>query len=61
MKRPIIMSRPLAWATTEQLVLAGLDTTEDRQTFRALLRQLATHASALDPVQTACGVAQHAS
>lgn len=45
----------------EQLVLAGLDTTEDRQTFRALLRQLATHANALDPVRTACDVAQHVS
>jgi DNA-binding MarR family transcriptional regulator len=43
----------------EQLVLAGLDTTEDRRTFRALLRQLATHANALDPVRTACDVARH--
>jgi hypothetical protein len=45
----------------EQLVLAGLDTTEDQQTFRALLRQPATYANALDPVRTASDVAQHVS
>jgi DNA-binding MarR family transcriptional regulator len=43
----------------EQLVLAGLDSTEDRQAFRALLRQLALHVNALDPVRTACDVAQN--
>jgi MarR family transcriptional regulator for hemolysin len=43
----------------EQFVLAGLDSTEDRQAFRALLRQLALHVNALDPVRTACDVAQN--
>ena len=43
----------------EQLVLAGLDSTENRQAFRALLRQLALHVNALDPIRTACDVAQN--
>jgi DNA-binding MarR family transcriptional regulator len=42
----------------EHHVLAGLDTAEDRQAFRALLRQLATHADALDPVHSACDLAK---
>jgi DNA-binding MarR family transcriptional regulator len=46
--------------TAEQLVLTGLDSTEDRRIFRALLRQLATHANALDPAPGACATAQHA-
>lgn len=48
----------------EQLILAGLDTAEDRRIFRALLRQLATHANALDPLDpmpTACAAAEHVS
>jgi len=45
----------------EQLILAGLDTAEDRRIFRALLRQLATHANALDPMPPACAVAKHVS
>jgi DNA-binding MarR family transcriptional regulator len=44
----------------EQHVLAGLDCEEDRQAFRALLRRLATHADALDPGRSACGVVQDA-
>jgi DNA-binding MarR family transcriptional regulator len=47
--------------TAEQQVLAGLDTTEDRQAFRALLQQLATHANAIDPAPSACGVARQVS
>jgi DNA-binding MarR family transcriptional regulator len=43
----------------EQLVLAGLDTAEDRRVFRALLRQLAIHVNDLDPLRNACDVAQH--
>jgi len=42
----------------EHHVLAGLGTTEDRQAFRALLRQLATHADAIDPVRGACELAK---
>jgi hypothetical protein len=50
----------------EEQVLSGLDTGEDRQVFRRLLRRLAVHASAGEPVQTPCevaadvAVAQHA-
>jgi DNA-binding MarR family transcriptional regulator len=50
----------------EDQVLSGLDTGEDRQVFRRLLRRLAVHASAGEPVQTPCevaadvAVAQHA-
>jgi DNA-binding MarR family transcriptional regulator len=39
----------------EQQVLAGLGSEDDRRVFRALLRQVATHASALDPAPPACG------
>jgi DNA-binding MarR family transcriptional regulator len=42
----------------ERHVLAGLDSDADRQAFRALLRQLATHADTLDPAPGACGIAQ---
>lgn len=42
----------------EHLVLAGLERLEDRRAFRMLLRQLATHADALNPVPNACAVAQ---
>jgi DNA-binding MarR family transcriptional regulator len=50
----------------EEQVLSGLDSGEDRQVFRGLLRRLAVHASAGEPVQTPCevaadvAVAQHA-
>jgi DNA-binding MarR family transcriptional regulator len=49
----------------EDQVLSGLDTGEDRQVFRRLLRRLAVHASVGEPVQTPCevadvAVAQHA-
>ena len=37
----------------EQHLLAGL-APDDRPAFRALLRDLAAHANALDPVATAC-------
>ena len=40
----------------ERHVLAGLDSDADRRAFRALLRQLATHADALDPAPGACGI-----
>lgn len=52
----------------EHQVLAGLDSGDDRRVFRALLRQVATHASALDPAPAACdpapaacGIAQQVS
>jgi DNA-binding MarR family transcriptional regulator len=38
----------------EEQLLSGLDTGEDRQVFRRLLRRLAVHASAREPVQTPC-------
>jgi DNA-binding MarR family transcriptional regulator len=41
----------------EQHVLAGLATDADRQTFRALLQQLATHANARDPAPSSCTIA----
>jgi DNA-binding MarR family transcriptional regulator len=41
----------------EEQLLSGLDTGEDRQVFRRLLRRLAVHASAGEPVQTPCEVA----
>jgi DNA-binding MarR family transcriptional regulator len=47
--------------TAEQRVLAGLDTSDDRRAFRTLLRQLATHAYALDPMPSACEAAKHVS
>ena len=39
----------------EEQLLSGLDTGQDRQVFRALLRRLALHASAGEPAGTACG------
>jgi DNA-binding MarR family transcriptional regulator len=42
----------------ERNVLAGLDSDADRQAFRALLRQLATHADAADPAHGTCGNAR---
>jgi DNA-binding MarR family transcriptional regulator len=42
----------------EQQVLAGLGNDADRQAFRMLLRQLATHANALDPAPASCTVEQ---
>jgi DNA-binding MarR family transcriptional regulator len=45
----------------EDRVLAGLEDQQDRQVFRALLRRLAMHANALDPVHGACDLARHAS
>jgi len=42
----------------EQHVLAGLDSTEDRSAFRSLLRRLAMHANAVDPVRSSCEVVQ---
>jgi DNA-binding MarR family transcriptional regulator len=52
----------------EHQVLAGLESGDDRRVFRALLRQVATHASALDPAPAACdpapaacGIAQQVS
>ena len=41
----------------EEHVLAGLGTDDDRQAFRALLQQLATHADAQDPAPASCSVA----
>ena len=38
----------------ERHVLSGLDSEADRLAFRALLRRLATHANALDPVRGGC-------
>jgi DNA-binding MarR family transcriptional regulator len=45
----------------EHQVLAGLASEDDRRVFRALLRQVATHASALDPAPPACDIAQQVS
>jgi DNA-binding MarR family transcriptional regulator len=39
----------------EEQLLSGLDTEEDRQVFRSLLRRLAVHASASDPGRPPCG------
>ncbi len=41
----------------EEQLLGGLDTDEDRQVFRSLLRRLAVHAGAGEPVRTACEAA----
>ena len=41
----------------EEQLLSGLDTGQDRQVFRTLLRRLALHASAGEPVRTACDAA----
>jgi DNA-binding MarR family transcriptional regulator len=41
----------------EEQLLSGLDAGPDRQVFRTLLRRLALHASAGEPVRTACDAA----
>jgi DNA-binding MarR family transcriptional regulator len=41
----------------EEQLLSGLDTGQDRQVFRTLLRRLALHASAGEPASTACDAA----
>jgi DNA-binding MarR family transcriptional regulator len=41
----------------EEQLLSGLDAGPDRQLFRTLLRRLALHASAGEPVRTACDAA----
>lgn len=41
----------------EEQLLSGLETDGDRQAFRGLLRRLAVHASAGDPVSTPCEAA----
>ena len=41
----------------EEQLLSGLDTGQDRQVFRTLLRRLALHASAGEPVRTPCDAA----
>jgi DNA-binding MarR family transcriptional regulator len=41
----------------EEELLSGLDAEQDRQAFRTLLRRLALHASAGEPVRTACDAA----
>jgi DNA-binding MarR family transcriptional regulator len=45
----------------EDHVLAALEDQRDREAFRAMLRRLATHADALDPVRNACDLAPPAS
>jgi DNA-binding MarR family transcriptional regulator len=44
----------------EDQVLTGLAAGDDRRLFREMLRRLATHANALDPVPGACAAAQGA-
>jgi DNA-binding MarR family transcriptional regulator len=41
----------------EEELLSGLDAEQDRQVFRTLLRRLALHASAGEPVRTPCDAA----
>ena len=41
----------------EEQLLSGLDAGQDRQVFRTLLRRLALHASAGEPVRTPCDAA----
>jgi DNA-binding MarR family transcriptional regulator len=41
----------------EEQLLSGLDSDEDRQVFRGLLRRLAAHASTGEPVRTPCEAA----
>jgi DNA-binding MarR family transcriptional regulator len=55
-------------AAEHQVLAGGLDSGDDRRVFRALLRQVATHAGALDPAPAACdpapaacGIAQQVS
>jgi DNA-binding MarR family transcriptional regulator len=51
--RVILTDREARFEQAEQHLLAALSP-EDRASFRALLRTLATHANAQDPVATAC-------
>ena len=51
--RDVLADRETRFHHAEQHLLAGLPP-EDQNSFRALLRTLATHANALDPVATAC-------
>ncbi len=61
------MATPHGWDTlarlderlraAEEHLLSALDTDEDRQLFRSMLRRLAVHASADAPVSAPCGAA----
>jgi DNA-binding MarR family transcriptional regulator len=51
--RVILADREARFTRAEQHLLGGLPA-QDQATFRALLRTLATHANAQDPVATAC-------
>jgi len=51
--RVILADREARFTRAERHLLAALPP-EDQVTFRALLRTLATHANAQDPVATAC-------
>jgi DNA-binding MarR family transcriptional regulator len=53
--RVILADREARFSRAEQHLLGGLPA-QDQSTFRALLRTLATHANAQDPVATACDV-----
>jgi DNA-binding MarR family transcriptional regulator len=51
--RDVLADRESRFHDAEQHLLSGLSP-EDQAAFRALLRTLATHANALDPIATAC-------
>jgi hypothetical protein len=51
--RDVLADLETRFGHAEQHLLAGL-APDDRPVFRALLRDLAGHANALDPVATAC-------
>jgi DNA-binding MarR family transcriptional regulator len=51
--RDVLADRETRFHHAEQHLLSGLSP-EDQAAFRALLRTLATHANALDPMATAC-------
>ena len=51
--RDVLADLETRFGHAEQRLLAGL-APDDRPVFRALLRDLAAHANALDPVATAC-------
>ena len=51
--REVLADREARFAQAERHLLSGL-APDDQTAFRALLRTLATHANALDPVATAC-------
>lgn len=48
-------------SAAEDHVLAGLDSQEDRQAFRSLLRRVATHAGVPDPGRDSCTIGQQVS